>query len=161
MAGPKRSLEDVVFDQIKYLAAVDSVIDESDKKSIAEMETQMIVLKDAKKLKNAKSEDLPLGMPSFYWQSLKNYDQVKTAKSIKQPILILNGERDYQVPMTEFNLWKKELGQDKKNTFISYPQLNHLFIKGEGKSVPSEYNTSGNVQEKVITDLVAWIKSFK
>jgi len=161
MAGPKRSLEDVVFDQIKYLAALDSVIDDSDKKSIAEMEAQMIVLKDAKKLKSAKSEDLPLGMPSFYWQSIKKYDHVKTAKSIKQPILILNGERDYQVPMTEFNLWKKELGQDKKNTFISYPQLNHLFIKGEGKSVPSEYNTSGNVQEKVITDLVAWIKSFK
>jgi hypothetical protein len=36
--------------------------------------------------------------------------------------------------------------------------LNHLFIKGEGKATPSEYENQGNVQEKVILDIATWIK---
>jgi hypothetical protein len=43
-------------------------------------------------------------------------------------------------------------------TFISYPQLNHLFMEGEGKSIPGEYLTPGNVAKIVIEDIVKWIK---
>ena len=61
--------------------------------------------------------------------------------------------------MTDFNLWKQNLGDQLKNQFISYPSLNHLFMKGEGKSKPSEYEKQGNVEEKVILDISTWIKS--
>ncbi len=81
-----------------------------------------------------------------------------TAKKLKQPILVLQGERDYQVSMTDFNLWKQNLSGNPKNQFISYPSLNHLFISGEGKSLPAEYDKQGHVEEKVITDITEWIK---
>lgn len=161
LAGPARPLEDVVLDQIKYLARLDSVLDEPDKKQIAEYENQMKIVKDPVLLKKAKPSDLPLGMPSFYWQSLKKYDQVKTAKKIKQPILVLQGERDYQVTLSDFTIWKNELGSNSKNKFISYPKLNHLFIKGDGVCSPEEYQVSGNVDYTVITDIAAWINSYK
>lgn len=161
MAGPARPLEDIIFDQIKYLAELDSVIDESDKKEIAGMELQLQVVKDDALLKKAKPNELPLNLPSFYWQSVKKYNHVKTAKSIKQPILILQGERDYQVTLSELAIWKTELESNTKNSFITYPKLNHLFIKGEGKCTPSEYQISGNVEEKVITNITKWIKNLK
>lgn len=161
LAGPARSLEDLILEQVKYINALDSVVDKDEALQAAELEAQIKLVKDPKQLKKAKAEQLPLSMPSFYWQSIKTYDQVKTAKAIKQPILVLQGERDYQVTMTDFNLWKKELSANSKNQFISYPKLNHLFIKGEGKSTPAEYSVSGNVQEQVMKDIVTWIKSVK
>ena len=61
--------------------------------------------------------------------------------------------------MVDFDIWKKEIGADAKNKFISYTNLNHLFQKGEGKSKPEEYNEPGNMEAKVIADMVEFVKS--
>ncbi len=74
------------------------------------------------------------------------------------PMLILQGERDYQVTMTDFGNWKSALGSRKDVVFKSYPSLNHLFMSGQGKPGPSEYDVSGHVDEAVINDIAKWIK---
>ena len=61
--------------------------------------------------------------------------------------------------MTDFNLWKQNLSDKTKNQFISYPTLNHLFMKGEGKSTPAEYEKQGNVDKQIIIDIANWVKS--
>ncbi len=160
LAGNARMLEDVVVDQYTYFSTLDST-DKEIKEAIKKVKLQVATVKDPKELKKADAKDLPLGASSYYWQSLKNYDQVKTAKKVKQPILVLQGERDYQVTMVDFNWWKKELSTDKKNKFISYPKLNHQFMKGEGLSSPAEYEKPNNVEQKVILDMVDFVKSFK
>lgn len=157
LAGNARPLEDVVLEQYNYIYGLDS-LDASEKKEILDYTTKMKTVKDAKLLKLAKAEDLPLNLESHYWQSLVKYNQVQVAKKIKQPILVLQGERDYQVTMTDFNLWKESLSTNPKNKFMSYSNLNHLFMNGAGKSTPSEYEKQGNVEEKVILDIVAWVK---
>jgi hypothetical protein len=49
--------------------------------------------------------------------------------------------------------------QRAKNVeFKSYPKLNHHFIEGEGKSVPSEYEKVGHVAAYVIEDIAEWMK---
>ncbi len=158
LAGNARPLEDVVLEQYNYIFGLDS-IDVFEKKEILEYSNKMKTVKDSKALKLAKAEDLPLNLESKYWQSLVNYNQVQVAKKVKQPILVLQGERDYQVTMTDFNLWKQNLGDKSKNQFISYSNLNHLFMKGEGKSTPAEYDKQGNVEEKIIIDIADWVKS--
>ena len=158
LAGNARPLEDVVLEQYNYIFGLDS-LDASEKKEILEYSNKMKTVKDSKALKLAKAEDLPLNLESKYWQSLVNYNQVQVAKKVKQPILVLQGERDYQVTMTDFNLWKQNLGDKSKNQFISYSNLNHLFMKGEGKSTPAEYDKQGNVEEKIIIDIANWVKS--
>jgi len=158
LAGNARPLEDVLLEQYNYIFGLDSIGDE-EKKELEKIASQVKIVKDSKALKLAKAEDLPLNLDSQYWQSLVKYNQVQVAKKVKQPILVLQGERDYQVTMTDFDLWKQALSGKSKNQFISYPKLNHLFMKGEGKATPDEYEKQGNVEFQVISDISNWIKS--
>lgn len=157
LAGNARPLEDLLLEQYNYVFGIDS-IDALEKKEIDTLTKQIKILKDPKLLKTATKEQLPLNLPSFYWQSFTKYNQVQVAKKLKQPILVIQGERDYQVTMTDFNLWKQNLGANPKNKFISYPSLNHMLMKGEGKSIPAEYEKQGNVDEQIIKDIADWIK---
>jgi hypothetical protein len=69
----------------------------------------------------------------------------------------LQGERDFQVSMKDFDRWKAVLGARQNVTFRSYPDLNHLFMSGTGKSLPAEYLVPGNVSGVVITDIADWV----
>ncbi len=100
---------------------------------------------------------LLLGGPAKYWLDLRGYEPAKEAVKLRQPMLILQGERDYQVTMENYANWKKALGSRKDVSFIVYPNLNHLFIEGKGKSMPAEYSIPGNVAKTVIDDIVKWI----
>ncbi len=157
LAGNARPLEDLLLEQYAYLFGLDS-IDVTEKQDLLKLEIQIKRVKNESLLKSTKPEDLPLGLHSYYWQSLNAYNQLEIAKKIKQPILIQQGERDYQVTMTDFNLWKQALNSNSKNKFISYPTLNHLFMAGTGKSKPDEYEKPNNVDEQVIKDICKWIK---
>jgi len=43
--------------------------------------------------------------------------------------------------MTDFTAWKTTLSSNKQSKCISYPKLNHLFVKG--KASPKEYFEKG------------------
>lgn len=73
-------------------------------------------------------------------------------------MLILQGGRDYQVTEADFDGWKKGLGSRADVTYKLYPDLNHQFVTGIGKSTPSEYEEPGHVAEIVVSDIAAWIK---
>jgi alpha-beta hydrolase superfamily lysophospholipase len=72
-------------------------------------------------------------------------------------MLILHGERDYQVTAEEFARWKAALDSRPDVTFESYPAPNHLFIAGAGPSLPAEYQVPGHVAEEVIHDIATWV----
>ena len=95
--------------------------------------------------------------PASYWLDLRGYDPPSAAKALEAPMLILQGERDYQVTMDEFANWKSALGSRPNVTFHSYKTLNHLFIPGTGQSLPADYQVPGHVDEAVIRDIAAWI----
>ena len=73
-------------------------------------------------------------------------------------MLILQGERDYQVTMEDFKRWKAALGGRSDVTLKSYPGLNHLFIAGTSRSTPLEYDQPGHVDERVVEDIAGWIR---
>jgi fermentation-respiration switch protein FrsA (DUF1100 family) len=112
-----------------------------------------------KKLETA-DEDSPAlgGLPVSYWVDLRDYNPAAEAKKLAIPILILQGERDYQVTMTDFGLWKSAVGSAKGVVMKSYPALNHLFVAGEGKSMPAEYAKPGHVAPAVIEDIAKFVK---
>ena len=76
------------------------------------------------------------GAPAWYWLDLRGYDPPSAATQVKAPMLILQGERDYQVTPADFAKWKAALGSRRDVTFHSYATLNHLFIAGTGPSLP-------------------------
>jgi fermentation-respiration switch protein FrsA (DUF1100 family) len=88
---------------------------------------------------------------------LREHDPVSEAKLLKQPLLILQGGRDYQVTPAQFDDWKKGLDASTNVTFKLYPDLNHLFIPGKGKSTPQEYEQEGHVSQDVVTDIANWV----
>ena len=160
LAANARSLEELLPEQVEYLYSLDS-LDREEKQSLLELNRQIKRVKDPVELKKSPSDSLPLGLPSSYWISLNKYNQVSTAKKLKQPILVLQGERDYQVLMKDFEIWKTELQASEKNKFIAYDKLNHLFMSGDEKSTPAEYQKQGNLEEQVIKDIVEWIVSIQ
>ena len=111
-----------------------------------------------KGLEPADSDAPPvLGRPVSYWLDLKGYDPSADAAELSTPILILQGERDFQVPIQDFAMWKSALASHKNAVLKSFPTLNHLFIAGEGKSTEAEYRKPGHVGPEVIQEIAAWI----
>ncbi len=151
MAANARPLEDLIIDQYEHLSAKNPALD------VEEMKTRVGVVKSDTLSEVIPSNKLPLDLPAAFWMDLKKYDQVAIAKELTIPILILQGERDYQVTMKDFNLWKKGLEGQENVSFQSFETLNHLFLEGTGVSYPEEYNTPGNIPEYVIEVISEWV----
>jgi dienelactone hydrolase len=156
LAGSTMPLEDLVLEQTRYIMSQDGKLNEEAQKKIQDLERQVAVIKSPD-LSEKNPGVLLLGGPAKYWLDLRGYEPAKEAMKLRQPILILQGGRDYQVTMENFANWKKALGSRKDASFIVYPGLNHLFIEGKGKSMPAEYSIPGNVAKIVIDDIVKWM----
>ena len=99
-----------------------------------------------------------LGLPVSYWLDLRSYDPGPLVKQFTGRVLVLAAERDFQVPMTDFEAWKKALAGRKDVVFKSYLSLNHLFMAGEGKEHRgTEYKKPGHVAADVIDDLAKFL----
>jgi dienelactone hydrolase len=156
LAGSTRPLEDIIVEQLDYLASLDPAAAAAGASRLAELRAE------ARKVKQLTAADLSgtnlfFGGSARYWLDLRAYDAAATARGLKQPLLILQGQRDYQATEADFEGWQRALGECHNATFKLYPELNHLFMAGEGKSRPSEYERSGHVAEGVIADIAAWI----
>lgn len=157
LSGNARPLENVILDQVNYLSSLQDSSDK-DQKQRTLIKEQIANLKNLGTKKYDEKIGLPLNLNKAYWQFAEEYNQVKVAKKLKLPIFILQGERDYQVTMTDFNMWRSSLKHNRNVTFKSYPQLNHLYQEGKGKSIPSEYAQKASIPEYVIKDISQWIK---
>jgi fermentation-respiration switch protein FrsA (DUF1100 family) len=150
LAGPTRHLEDLMLEQTRYLANL-SGTNQTDQIAAIEALVQKV-----KNLDINESEDV-LGAPKSYWADLATYDPVETAQSVDIPLLILQGERDYQVTMADFTRWNETFSSNSSVTLHTYPFLNHFFIAGTGVPNNTEYLTEGHVAEEVISDIAVWI----
>jgi dienelactone hydrolase len=157
MAGAVRSLEQSLIDQTRYMANADGKISPEEQKQIAQVESL------AAAVKALEEGDPPPSIPGIsapvsYWLDLRGYDPPAAARSVKVPMLILQGGRDYQVTTGDFEKWKAALGDRKDVTARVYPALNHLFVTGTGASMPAEYLTPGHVDEGVVRDIAEWVR---
>ena len=152
LAGNTRPLPNLILEQTGYLLQLDGNLSKSDQQQIEQLKQQIA------KVNSVTAQSPPvLGAPAAYWLDLRDYQPDQEAKALKRPLLILQGERDYQVTMVDFANWQKALSGRSNVTFKSYPALNHLMIAGNGKSTPSEYEQAGNVAKDIIDDIAAWI----
>ncbi len=156
MAGAARPLPQAVVEQARYLAQVDGVTSAEEQAQLGEIE-QVMARVDALRPEDMSNPERIFGAAASYWLDLRGYDPPAAAAQVKQPMLVLQGERDYQVTMEEFSRWKSALADRTDVVFHSYATLNHLFVAGTGKSVPAEYNTPGHISEAVVRDIATWI----
>jgi fermentation-respiration switch protein FrsA (DUF1100 family) len=136
LAGATRPFVEVAREQLAYLAAL------TQSPTSPEEGLQMLLR----------------SVPEAYWKDLDAYRPAETAATLTTPMLILQGERDYQVTLADLQGWREALAGHAGVTIKSYPTLNHLFLPGEGKSTPSEYERAGHIPDFVLDDIADWIK---
>lgn len=95
--------------------------------------------------------------PESYWRDLEGYNPAKRAAALSVPLLVLQGERDANIPVREYRLWQVALEGRKDVSFRTYSGLNHLFMAGEGPPRLDEALKEGRVAAAVITDVAAFI----
>jgi len=156
LAGNTRPIEDLIVEQLDYLATNAPA---SDRTEAAQREAMLEQVAKIKALTPADSasRSFLIGAPAAYWLDLRHYDPVQTAAGLQVPLLVLRGERDYQVTAADDAGWKKLAGRPQ-TSFKTYPGLNHLFLAGEGLSLPEEYQRPGHVAEEVIRDIADWVR---
>jgi hypothetical protein len=160
LAGAARPLEDLVLEQSIYIVSLDGVTTPEEQAMLDQLRAVVAKVKDPDLAPSTPAAELPFGVTGRYWLDLRGYDPAESAKSIDRPVLVLQGERDYQVTMADFQRWKDALSGMPDVTFKAYPDLNHLFITGTGKSTPAEYELPGHVSEEVVDDINAFILGY-
>jgi hypothetical protein len=157
LAGNSRPLPELMVEQVEYMASI-APDPAAQQASTATVRQQAAKTMDPSLSLNTPAGEL-LGAPAAYWKDLNAYKPAAVAATLSIPMLVLQGERDYQVTMKDFEGWRESLKGRSGVTFKSYPDLNHAFMTGTGKSIPAEYQKPGKVAEIVIVDIAAWVKS--
>jgi len=150
MAGPARPVEDLVQEQLSTRGGLSE-------DGLKKLNESVVKVKSKDLTTDTPAGELPFGIAASFWLDLRGYDPVDALKRSKRPALILQGEADVQVTMTDFAMWKKGF---PKAECKSFPKLNHLFMPVEGKSTGDEYAAPGqSVNAGVIETMAAWIKA--
>lgn len=160
LAPTGRPLQDVVLEQVRYLAAADGEISPEEQAGIDEIaaKAKAVATLDAA---TPASETL-LGLPARYWIDLRNYDPIAVARELPQPIMIVQGGRDYQVTVEgDFSRWQAAFADDGRVQLQLFPTLNHLLIAGTGPSTPQEYAELGTVDAAVIQAISDFIEGIR
>jgi len=156
LAAPSRPMPEVVRDQARSLLEPGAT--EAERLAAPAIQKEAAALADVYAGRPGPPSGTILGASVSYWLDLKSQRPLEAARSLGKPLLVLQGERDYQVSMADFAGWRKALGSRPGVVLKSYPALNHLFAAGEGRSTPAEYEKPGHVAAEVIEDIAAFVK---
>ncbi|MEO8803035.1 MAG: alpha/beta fold hydrolase [Rudaea sp.] len=156
MAAPVTLDLDTVLRQTRYIEHLHGATTQQ----LAQATAPIIAARDA--LTHADPAHPPVGdffhAPASYWLSLRDYHPIVVAKNLPQPLLILQGERDYQVtPKHDFAQWQHAFAHDPRVTLEQFPGLSHLFMPAGNPPSPADYAKPGHVDSKVIDAIAQWI----
>ncbi len=160
LAGSTRPLEDSLLAQLKYFATL-APNDTKTADAIGEAEQFKAAVEDPA-LKPDTMVKIPFGsaIPGAYFLEVRDYHPAEVAAQLTIPLLVLQGERDYQVTVADdFPAWQHALAGHANATLRTYPGLNHAFTHGEGPPSPADYQQPGHVDEHVIDDIAAFLNA--
>ena len=157
MAGSTRQLGQILVDQIKYLSTLSGPVGDGAKKQV-EVAEKFAKDYDSPTLKPGEMVSmLGIPLPGSYVLDLRSYDPAATAARLKIPILVLQGESDYQVSKKDFEGWEKALAGHNNVTMKSYPGLSHLFTPAGNPPSPADYDKPGHVSGGMVNDSASWV----
>lgn len=161
LAASPRSLWEIVYDQNEYF--LDIYLDDDSEKAV-QIQAIEEEVKKAQRLEDLTEEEAReveiFGIKTHYLQEMEEYNSKSMLTSLDKPILMLQGEDDFQVSYEkDFAIWKELLEGKDNVSLISYEKLNHFFVQytGRHKGKIEEYHYPGQVSEEVILDIGNWI----
>lgn len=155
-----RKLEDLIEYQMKYLTEFDGEITKEEAKIITENTKKANDIRTLNYTQETSAEDLLAYWPGTFWKGIANYNPVSQLNAnTTTPFFILQGEKDYQITITDFEIWRTAVGAKDNVKMQSYPNLTHLFTTSiNDKPSPADYFLPNNVEFQVIWDMADWIK---
>jgi dienelactone hydrolase len=158
MAGNTRSLADLIVEQTRYELSLNGPITPAGQKAIDQAEASAREFTNPDLKPGMMVNFLGTPLPASYVLDMRAYHQTEVAASLKIPILVLQGGRDYNVGMADFDGWKKALAGHANATFKTYSAVDHHFLPGTGPSSPMEYAKPNHVELDVVEDIATWVK---
>ena len=159
-AGTLRRLEDLLLEQTKkMLDHADGLSQEQKRQQLNGIEQ---AVRQIKTLDPEERETMIMGASAAYWNSLNAIDTPALVRQMDIPILIMQGEEDFQVTTdVDYHLWQEVLAGKQNAQFRLYPGLNHLFMEGGTKAVIdlTVYNHQRHMDAQVIRDVALWVKT--
>ncbi len=161
LAGPTRPFGQVLVDQVRYIVGLQGTITPEAQKQIDAVEQSAREIESPSLAADTRLNVMGSMIPGSYFLDLRSYHPAEVAAHLKIPMLILRGERDYQVTTEDTDGWKKALAGKANVSLTTYPGLYHLFMPstspGTGLGTPADYQKPGHVAPPVIDDIAAWI----
>ena len=162
MAGSPRKLEEIMVDQFE------------DMLNTAKGLVRWIVKKQAEKIsgmfdglyqlsdEDAKKKNMGNGVTLYYFKEMGEHAAPGYLKNLEKPILVMQGEKDFQATVEkDFNAYKQLLADKRNVTFRLYKNLSHAFVPsiyGDIAKAKQEYNVEQHIGEDVIADIANWIQ---
>ena len=162
MAGSPRKLEEIILDQNEAaLRSTKGFVNWIVKKQVAKFASMfdgMYELSDAE----AKKKKLGGGTTLYYFKEMGEHSAPSYLSVCEKPILIMQGEKDFQsTAEKDFAAYKQLLAGRSNITFRLYENLSHAFVPsvyGDIMKAKQEYNVEQHIGENVTVDIANWVK---
>ena len=161
LAGTPRRLEEVLIEQNhKALAEMKGLLRRLVEKQIKKLNGTFDGLYEMSD-EEAKAKKMGGGVTLYYFKEMGDPPVEFYLRSLTKPILVMQGEADFQVKAdTDFRLYKEILADHPDASCILYENLNHAFVPsvyGSISKAKQEYSIEQHIGENVIADIARWI----
>jgi len=163
LAGSPRRLEEIMMDQqAAALAGIPRLLAPLVRKQVDKLRRQfaeMYQMTDDEALK----VKMGGGTTLYYFKEMGEHPAPMYLEKTQKPMLILQGELDFQATAAlDFAGYKSLLGHRENVRFKLYPGLNHAFVPALSGSIlkaKQEYKTERHIGPEVIADIANWIRA--
>ena len=161
MAGTPRKLEDVMLEQNEaVLSSTKGLVNWIVRKQVAKLSGLFSGLYELSD-EEAKKKKVMGGTTLYYIKEMGEHSVADYLATTKKTMLIVQGEKDFQVSVEkDFNEYKRLLNDKTNVEFRLYENLNHAFVNylySDILKAKQEYNTERHIGEEVISDIADWI----
>ncbi|KAF0246049.1 MAG: peptidase [Planctomycetota bacterium] len=100
-----------------------------------------------------------MGYMRSIFRDMMNYDTIQLAAKARGPVLVLHGDADSQIPVSDGEALAKALTDAKKDvTFLKLAGLDHMLMKKINGDVGDSADPDRKVDEAATDFMVKWLK---
>ena len=161
MAGTLRTLEEVLIDQTETAVnGMGKFLQLLVRKKVENLKNSFVGLYDLSD-EEAKKKKVGGGTTLYYFKEMGEHKASDYLKNTDKPMLIMQGEKDFQVKKgVDFAGYQELLGDRANVTFRLYEGLNHAFVPYITEDITKankEFSVERHIGEEVIGDIANWI----
>ena len=161
MAGTPRKLEEVLIEQNEeVLSELKGLAKWLIQKQVQKLRKTFAGLYDLSD-EEATKKKVGGGTTLYYFKEMGEHPVSDYLIAMEKPMLIMQGEKDFQVKVDkDFKEYQNLLKGKSNAAFKLYANLNHAFVPsvyGSIMKANKEYNVEQHIGEEVIADIANWI----